>query len=83
MLAPRWKFSCNQNLTMGYAAGTLGDSSQVSFTLVSLTFQSINPTGPAGTQLGFAPLISPRQTKTIEAGGTNLGNLRPLTLVIQ
>ena len=66
-----------------YAAGTLGDSSQVSFTLVSLTFQAINLTGPAGTQLQFGPLIAPRETKAIEAGVNNLGNLNPLTLVIQ
>ena len=67
----------------GYAAGTLGDSAQVPFTLVSLTFLAINPTGPAGTQLQFAPLVAPRETKAIEAGVNNLGKLRALTLVIQ
>ena len=66
-----------------YAAGTLGDSAQAPFTLVSLKFQALNPTGPAGTQLQFAPLIAPRETKAIEAGVNNLGNLSPLTLVIQ
>ena len=68
---------------VGYAAGTLGDSAQVPFTLVSLTFQAINPTGPAGTQLQFAPLIAPRETKAIESGVNTLGILSPLTLVIQ
>ncbi len=68
---------------MDYAAGTLGESSLAPFTLVNLTFQAINPTGPAGTQLQFAPLVAPRETKAIEAGVTNLGNLSPLTLVIQ
>ena len=66
-----------------YAAGTLGDSAQVSFTLVSLIFQAISSTGPAGTQLQFAPLLAPRETKAIEAGVNNLGTLSPLTLVIQ
>ena len=68
---------------VGYAAGTLGDSVQGPFTLVSLTFKTLNLTGPAGTQLQFAPLIAPRETKAIEAGVNNLGNLSPLTLVIQ
>ena len=68
---------------VGYAAGTVGDSVRVSFTLVRLKFQAINPTGPSGTQLRFAPLIAPRETKAIEAGVNNLGNLSPLTLVIQ
>ena len=68
---------------VGYAAGTLGDSVQGPFTLVSLTFKTPNLTGPAGTQLQFAPLIAPRETKAIEAGVNNLGNLSPLTLVIQ
>ena len=78
-----------------YAAGTLGDSAQVPITLVSLTFQVINPSGPAGTQLQFSPLVVPRETKAmrsrcvpretkaIEAGANHLGNLSPLILVIQ
>ena len=66
-----------------YAAGTLGDSAQVPFTLVRLTFQVINPSGPAGTQLQFSPLVVPRETKAIEAGANHLGNLSPLILVIQ
>ncbi len=66
-----------------YAAGTLGESSLAPFTLVNLTFQAINPTGPAGTQLQFALLVAPRETKAIEAGVNNRGNLSPLTLVIQ
>ena len=73
------------NLTgqVGYAAGTLGHSAQSPFTLVSIKFQPVNTTGPAGTPLRFAPLIAPRETKAIEAGVNNLGNLSPLTLVIQ
>ncbi len=66
-----------------YAAGTLGESPLAQFVLVSLTFRAINPTGPAGTQLQFALLVAPRETKAIEAGINNLGNLSPLTLVIQ
>ena len=66
-----------------YAAGTLGDSARVPFTLVSLIFQAISSTGPAGTQLQFAPLLAPRETKAIESGVNNLGTLSPLTLVIQ
>jgi len=68
---------------VGYAAGTLGDSVQLPSTLVSLKLQALTPYGPAGTQLQFAPLIAPRQTKAIEAGGNNLENLRPLALGIQ
>ena len=66
-----------------YAAGTLGESQLAQFALVRLTFQTINPTGPAGTQLRFAPLAAPRETKAIEAGDNNLGILRPLLFVIQ
>ncbi len=66
-----------------YAAGTLGDSVLAPFTLVSLKFLAINPTGPSGTMLQFAPLIAPRETKAIEAGNNNLGILSPLILVIQ
>ena len=68
---------------VGFAAGTLADSAEDPFTLVSLTFQATRPSGPAGTQLQLAPLISPRETKAIEAGINKLGNLSPLTLFIQ
>ena len=66
-----------------FAAGTLGDSALSPFTLFSITFQAVNTTGPMGSQLHFAPLIAPRETKAIEAGANNLGNLSPLTVVIQ
>ena len=76
--------SAFDNLTgrVDYAAGTMGDSASAPFTLVSLTFRAVNPTTTAGTQLLFAPLIAPRETKPIEAGANNLGTLNPLTLVI-
>ena len=68
---------------VGFTAGTLADSPEDPFTLVRLTFQAAHPSGPAGTQLQFAPLISSRETKAIEAGVNKLGNHSPLTLFIQ
>ena len=67
---------------LDYAAGTLGNAVTVPFTLATVTFRALSPTGPPGTYITFAALQSPRQTKAI-AGGANLtGNLASAYLVI-
>jgi hypothetical protein len=69
---------------VGYAAGTLGASIEAPFTLVTVNFQTTGATGPGGTDIVFAPLVPPRQTKVAVGLGRDVtGTLTPVHLVIQ
>lgn len=68
---------------LDYAAGTLGNAVTVPFTLATVTFRALSPTGPPGTYITFAALQSPRQTKAIAGGANITGNLASAYLVIE
>lgn len=69
---------------VGYAAGTLSASIEAPFTLVTVNFQTTGATGPGGTDIVFAPLVPPRQTKVAVGLGRDVtGTLTPVHLVIQ
>ena len=68
---------------VGYAAGTLGDSIEAPFTLVTVNFQTTAATGQGGTDIVFAPLTPPRQARmTVGAGSDVTGSLTPVSLVV-
>ena len=67
---------------LDYAAGTLGAAVTVPFTLATVNFRALSPTGPPGTYITFAALQSPRQTKAIAGGANITGNLTSAYLVI-
>jgi hypothetical protein len=68
---------------VSYAAGTLGNAAATPFTLATIDFQGIGATGQAGTDIVFAPLVDPRQTKAVDAGVNNTGQLTPVTVVVE
>ena len=68
---------------LDYAAGTLGNAVTVPFTLATVTFRALSPTGPPGTYITFAALQSPRQTKAVAGGANITGNLTSAYLVIE
>ena len=68
---------------MAVAAGTLGVSVEVPFTLTTIDFRATGLTGPAGTAIPFAPLVAPRQTKAVEGGANNTGQLTSIVIVVE
>lgn len=66
-----------------YAAGTLDGAVTVPFTLATVTFRALSPTGPQGTYITFAALETPRQTKAIVGGANITGNLTAAYLVVR
>lgn len=67
----------------GRGIGTSNGSVASPFTLVTVHFQAVTPSGPGGTDVGFAPQTSPRQTKSIfSAGQLNNGQLLPANIVV-
>jgi hypothetical protein len=68
---------------VSYAAGTLGNAAATPFTLATIDFQGIGATGQAGTDIVFAPLVDPRQTKAVDAGVNNTDQLTPITVVVE
>ena len=74
----------NSRGRVNYAAGTLEDSVEAPFTLVTVNFRAAAATGQGGTVIDFAPLAPPRQTKVaVDVGKNVTGNLTPVRLVIQ
>lgn len=66
-----------------YAAGTLDGSITVPFTLATVTFRALSPTGPPGTYITFAALESPRQTKAVAGGANITGSLTAAYMVVR
>lgn len=68
---------------INYAAGTLGPALDAPFMLVSIEFEAVATTDAAGTEVAFAPLVAPRQTKVIRKGvNQNPGGLTPIRVVV-
>jgi hypothetical protein len=68
----------------GIAPGASGDSVTSPFPLVTVTFRVIAASGQSGTNIVFAPLVPPRETKTVfDAGRTNTGQLVPINVVVE
>jgi hypothetical protein len=53
------------------------------YTLATIDFQGIGATGQGGTEITFAPLADPKQTKAVNAGLNNTGTLTPVKIVIE
>lgn len=68
---------------VNYAAGTLGNAAEAPFTLTTIDFQGTGATGQGGTDIVFAPLTAPRQTKAVDAGLDNTGKLTPVNVVFE
>jgi hypothetical protein len=68
---------------VNYAAGTLSNAAASPFTLVTIDFQGTGATGQRGTDIVFAPLVDPRQTKAVDAGLNNTGKLTPVNIVVE
>jgi hypothetical protein len=66
-----------------YAAGTMGDAAAAPFSLATVRFTALAPTGTEGTTIGFAPSQNPRWTKSAAAGRENAGNLGSITIVVE
>jgi hypothetical protein len=72
---------------IAYAAGRgigFSNSSVTSpFTLMTVHFQAVAPSGEAGTDIVFSPLAPPRQTKSIFGAGLDqTGQLFPSNIVV-
>ena len=72
---------------INYAAGKgfslPNDSVASPFTLVTVTFQALVASGQVGTDIVFAPLVPPRESKTVlGAGRTNTGQLVPVKIIV-
>ena len=72
----------NSRGRIDFSVGTLGDSAWMPFTLATVYFRALAPTGPQGTYIAFADLLPPRQTKTIEAGANITGDLSSANVVV-
>jgi hypothetical protein len=68
---------------VSYAAGTLDGPIAAPFTLVTVDFRAVAPTGPEGTSLAFAPLEPPRQTRAALTGSDATGRLNPAQVVVR
>jgi hypothetical protein len=68
---------------INYVAGTLGNAAEGSlyYTLAIIDFQGIRATAQGGTEITFAPLTDPRQTKAVNAELNNTGTLTPVKIV--
>ena len=65
------------------AAGTLREAVTAPFTLCTLTFRAMLPTGPEGTVIGFAPLSAPRETKAVLRGANSVVELASARAIVR
>ena len=72
----------NSRGRIDFSVGTLGDSAWMPFTLATVYFQALAPTGLQGTYIAFADLLPPRQTKAIEGGANITGDLSSAHVVV-
>jgi hypothetical protein len=68
---------------VNYASGTLGNAAEAPFTLATIDFQGIGATGEGGTDIVFAPLADPRQTKAVGTGMNNTGRFTSVNIVVE
>ena len=72
----------NSRGRIDFSVGTLGDSAWMPFTLATVYFRALAPTGPQGRYIVFADLLPPRQTKAIEGGANITGGLSSAHVVV-
>ena len=72
----------NSRGQIDFSVGTLGDSAWMPFTLATVYFRALAPTGPQGTYIAFADLLPLRQTKAIEGGANITGDLSSAHVVV-
>ena len=68
---------------VAYAAGTLEGWVYWPFTLTTVTFRAVAPTGGRGTYVGFDSLKPPRQTKAVFGGANVTGELTGANVVVR